>query len=276
MDDLTLGAENLAAFVATTAGRTGTVAEIRGGLAVAGPVAVANGFVDGTVPIDAGSSPADLLDDAIRFYAALGRAFVLWVPVSTPDLADEAVRRGGVSDASRAPAMSIRHRIPVPAGLDLHPVADGAEGEIFGDLAERGYGLPGLGWLMTHHDCFAAPGCTWVIASEGTQPLGVAGGFLHRARGATVGGVYYVATPEEHRGRGVAATATAWVTNHLFDEGADVVVLQASDMGFPIYQRLGFEVYDTYQRFTFPAPTDGSDEGRADDRPGAPTGPTPS
>jgi hypothetical protein len=254
MDQLALGAENLAAFVATTAGRTGRVDDVRGGLVIAGPVAVANGFVDGAVQTDASSSPRDFLDDATAFYTELGRAFVLWVPETNEALADEAARRGGIGDADRAPAMSIRAPIPFASELDVSTVADAEQGEVFGDLAERGYGIPGLGWLMTHHDCFRAPGCTWAIVSDGSGPLGVAGGFINRGSGLPVGGIYYVATPEEHRGRGVAATATTWIANRLIDEGAELVVLQASAAGFPIYLRLGFEVYDTYRRFTFPAP----------------------
>ena len=86
--------------------------------------------------------------------------------------------------------------------------------------------------------------------AEGEQPLGVACGFGT----GDVGGVYYVATPEEHRGQGAAALATTYVTNTLFDSGATSVVLQASAMGFPVYERLGFAVYDSYEQLTFPEP----------------------
>jgi predicted GNAT family acetyltransferase len=80
---------------------------------------------------------------------------------------------------------------------------------------------------------------------DGPDPVGVACGYLDDE----TGGIYYVATPPEHRGRGVAAAATAWVTNWLLARGARIVILQSSESGFGVYQRLGFDVYDTYQRF---------------------------
>ncbi len=43
---------------------------------------------------------------------------------------------------------------------------------------------------------------------------------------------------------------TSEATNQLFGLGASRVVLQASKLGFGVYERLGFSVYDHYQRFT--------------------------
>ncbi len=59
-----------------------------------------------------------------------------------------------------------------------------------------------------------------------------------------------MATPPEFRGQGFAAMVTAVATDHLFDLGAKQVVLQASALGYGVYKRLGFRVYDRYQRFT--------------------------
>ena len=85
MDDHALGSTNLAAFIAATAGRNGTVATLPGGVAVAGPVAVPNAFVDAAVSTDANCSPVEFLDDVTAFYAEQGRAFVLWAPASSHD-----------------------------------------------------------------------------------------------------------------------------------------------------------------------------------------------
>ena len=125
------------------------------------------------------------------------------------------------------------------------------EGAVFGGLAERGYALPGMGWLLEQHDSYQARDVTWVLVADEHQPLGVACGFLS----GESGGLYYVATPPEHRGRGVAATATVWLTNRLLDQGARTVVLQASAAGLPIYKRLGYQIYEEYQRFTFANPS---------------------
>jgi ribosomal protein S18 acetylase RimI-like enzyme len=145
--------------------------------------------------------------------------------------------------------MIIDHPIEHPTTLVVRAIVE-EEWAVFGDLAERGYDIAGLGWLLNHHEAYQAVGTTWVTVSEESTPLGVACAHLE----GTTGGVYYVGTPPEHRGRGVAAAATAWVTNQLFAQGASTVSLQASKQGFGIYQRLGFKVYDTYDRYTFAQP----------------------
>jgi len=58
--------------------------------------------------------------------------------------------------------------------------------------------------------------------------------------GATVG-IYNVATAPEARGRGIG-TAMTWHLLADADPGWDVAVLQASDMGRPIYERMGFSL----------------------------------
>ena len=57
-------------------------------------------------------------------------------------------------------------------------------------------------------------------------------------------------TPPEFRARGFAAAVTGHATNHLFELGAARVVLQASKLGYGVYERLGFTTYDHYDRFT--------------------------
>ena len=56
-----------------------------------------------------------------------------------------------------------------------------------------------------------------------------------------VGGVYFVGTVEAARGRGLGELVTRAVTNWAFDHGAGRVCLQASQMGEPIYGRMGYQ-----------------------------------
>jgi hypothetical protein len=37
-----------------------------------------------------------------------------------------------------------------------------------------------------------------------------------------------------------------------FESGADVVVLQATELGVPVYRRMGFVPFTDYQRFLVP------------------------
>lgn len=54
-------------------------------------------------------------------------------------------------------------------------------------------------------------------------------------------GIYGVATRANYRGMGLGAFMTAEPLRRARAEGWDTGILQASEMGFPIYRRLGFE-----------------------------------
>jgi hypothetical protein len=256
VDDFRLGAANLIAFVGASVGPAGTTVAIRGGQAVAGPMPIAHAFLNAAVATEPTADPVAFLDDAAAFFADRARGHVVWAADGQPGLVAEAARRGGVVDLEPPPAMAIHDPIPAPVGAAAElvvSVVDGGDDDArarFGELCERGYGIPGLAWLLTEQDSYRAPGTTWAVVEDGDTPVGVACGY----RDGDAGGIYYVATPPEHRGRGAAAVATTWLTNRLLADGAATVVLQASTMGRPVYGRLGFRTYDTYQRFTFPEP----------------------
>ena len=134
--------------------------------------------------------------------------------------------------------------------MDVRPVHGAADRESFVRLCEDGYGMAGLAWLLDSQGCLDAPGTTWAIAAEDGVYRSVACGFDD---GAT-GGIYYVATPPEHRGRGAASAVTGWLTNRLLDGGAAEVTLQASEAGRPVYERLGFTTPGAFRRHTFARP----------------------
>ena len=51
----------------------------------------------------------------------------------------------------------------------------------------------------------------------------------------------------EQQGQGLGEAVCRWVTNWAFDQGAAAQTLQASTMGEPIYDRMG---YETIYRYT--------------------------
>jgi N-acetylglutamate synthase len=208
-------------------------------------VPVKNGYLDGAVPTDYSVNPSDFLDDSQAFFGEHQRPFVVWTPTSQPALIDEVIARKGVIDRAGAPAMAIDHPVDVGHEFDVRVVTSGEDRATCAAVCEQGYEIPGLGWLMQHIESFDVPGATWVMLLDGDEPVGVACGF----HDGIAGGVYYVATPPAHRGRGVARAATAWVTNDLFERGARSVVLQSSAAGLGVYKRLGFATYDTYDRY---------------------------
>lgn len=65
----------------------------------------------------------------------------------------------------------------------------------------------------------------------------------------TTAGIYYVATVESARGRGFGAAITARATADAAALGCRTISLQASPMGLPIYERLGFRRVAYYRTY---------------------------
>lgn len=63
-------------------------------------------------------------------------------------------------------------------------------------------------------------------------------------------GIYYVATLESERSKGLGKAITKASTNAGFDGGKDIVILQASELGEYVYEKLNYQksgVYRTYK-----------------------------
>jgi len=150
------------------------------------------------------------------------------------------------------PAMVVDARLPdepPPPGARLHRVATEADrlGWVNGNV--RGFAedereatalrsaFQVLGSL--HGDDVTA----WWADVDG-RPAASAAAWLDRASGMAVVG--WVGTDVEHRRRGLGRFVTLAAVNAAFDLGATAVGLQASPMGLPVYERLGFGTIGGY------------------------------
>jgi N-acetylglutamate synthase len=71
---------------------------------------------------------------------------------------------------------------------------------------------------------------------------------MHLRVGDAVG-IFNVATPEEHRGRGFGAAITSEAVSDGFESGASFAFLQSSAIGESVYRRLGFREVEEYTIF---------------------------
>jgi GNAT superfamily N-acetyltransferase len=81
-----------------------------------------------------------------------------------------------------------------------------------------------------------------VVAQSATVPVATA--MIFESDG--VASVQWVGTIPAARGTGLGALVTTAVTNQAFDRGATSCTLQASPMGAPVYERLGYETLYHY------------------------------
>ena len=112
-------------------------------------------------------------------------------------------------------------------------------------LLEHGFGLP----PEVAREAFplrmlTSPEITsWIAAT--TEDVSTSMGYLHGG----LCGVFSVATPEQHRGRGYGAAVTAQTVREGLAAGATAAYLQASPLGHPVYERLGFVTVERWRQW---------------------------
>jgi GNAT superfamily N-acetyltransferase len=86
---------------------------------------------------------------------------------------------------------------------------------------------------------------TWLAATGDDGDVSTGLGFVHDGWC----GIFNVATPEEHRGRGFGSAMTAHAVEAARAAGARGAYLQSSPMGMPVYQRLGFVTVELWRQW---------------------------
>ena len=91
--------------------------------------------------------------------------------------------------------------------------------------------------LLFHDETIIAPHVAAFVAYMGAEPVACAMTLVsHR-----VAGVFYVATVEHARRRGLGDALTRMAARTGFEMGAGAAWLRASEMGAGLYRRIGFE-----------------------------------
>lgn len=234
----------------------GAVSARRAGtLLVASRTDFAGAFHNTALRVNPDTAPSRVLDEALAFGAAHDRPIVLWVATHRDqDLAKEALA-SGFERRSTAPGMALRTPPPapaVPADVELVPVTDRAGSEAFAAVHRDVFVNAGRPAGAVDHfaspDALLAPNVAAVVARVNDTPASCAM-VIHSGRTT---GIYWVATSPTARNRGLGTLVTAAVARLAFQYGAEAVVLQATELGAPVYRRMGFTPFTTYERFLLP------------------------
>lgn len=171
------------------------------------------------------------------------------------DFADRCARRlldAGYGQAAPLPAMVLRAIPPAPAvppELEIRPVRSPAEAEQFRGVAERGFGMPaGMGAIAISDAVVAHPDTELYLGCVDGAP--VATTLLQMSN--RVAGIYFVACEAGHRRRGYGEAITWAGVSGGAARGASIASLQASELGAPVYARMGFELLAHYHGFVSP------------------------
>jgi GNAT superfamily N-acetyltransferase len=160
-------------------------------------------------------------------------AWTVWVPDRDRETAGLLGERGHALDASpRAMALDLedlRGDAHQPAGVEPRP-ADAATCAALNDRAYD-YGPDGFRGALTGETVIR-----WHGAFEREEAIGCVGTIAVGDDCLVTG----VATPPEHRGRGIASWLLRWALGAAREDGMRTASLQATKAGAPLYERMGF------------------------------------
>ena len=162
-----------------------------------------------------------------------------------PGLETEA-HRLGLTAVERMPAMVMGRdelRDRGTRGLEIVRVRDVVDLDRTLTVVAAGFEAPTEVLQAVYQPAVAeVAGVSIYLATVDGEPVSTAISWLGD-RGV---GIFNVATPPSLRGRGYGAAVTAAAIEEGFAAGAELAWLQASQLGEPVYRRMGFRQVDTH------------------------------
>jgi ribosomal protein S18 acetylase RimI-like enzyme len=155
---------------------------------------------------------------------------------------------------THTPGMAIDLATLPPPHLDdltIQPVEDSPTLAKWASTFIQGYGIPEsmtAPFLALVESMGTDLPFRYYLGSLGGKPVATSTLFL----GAGGAGIYNVATLPEARGRGIGATMTLIPLYEARDIGYRAGVLQSSDIGYRVYERLGFQRLCQIDHFYWP------------------------
>lgn len=147
------------------------------------------------------------------------------------------------------PGMALQSLDDVPAsddGIDVELVTDAEGLRTFVAVASAAFGMSVAVVREAYPETLLTDAeMQLLLGREDGEP--VATGNLFRQ--GDVAGVYVVGVPEEFRHRGIGEGMTWAVLRAGREAGAEIGVLQASSMGYSVYERMGFDPVVAYHQF---------------------------
>ena len=207
-------------------------------------------YCNQAVVASATKDPAEALAAAIAYFDALHLPFMVQVPHGSP--VNTVVGAAGLIDSGEVPFMlldpideSLWRTAPPELEISLAVASDMNDIET---LLHVTFGMPldsvrafALGRFIGHEDVLMFVGrIDGTIVTTATSILS-----------GDTAGVFQVATLEQHRGKGLGNVLTGHAIKGAMERGARISYLQASALGFPVYERMGFKtalMHTMYER----------------------------
>jgi GNAT superfamily N-acetyltransferase len=208
---------------------------------------------------DASAGTDEFVARAKSFFGARGRGFSIWIRGDQPEDLDlaAAASEAGLQLVYEMPEMVLGSPVEepdLPAGTELRQLSEPGQADDYWKVAASAYASigfpPEVFGSYTNNTSLLAENVVAFIAYLDGEPVSIAMTIVSHG----VAGIYWVGSLEQARGKGLGRAVTAAATNAGFELGAEIASLQASTMGKPIYEAMGYETIFDYRLFMSPAP----------------------
>ncbi len=181
------------------------------------------------------------IDAIAETYAEAGiDAWTVWVPAADTAVADALEAAGHRLDATpRAMAMPLGGLRPPEPDPDLE-IREEADYELVSSLNEVAYGFAPGEFPVMRGDLSAL---RTYLGSVGGETVACAGAFTRESDCEIV----FVAVLPEGRGRGISSRLMARALTEAAEQGLETTTLQATELGYPVYVKLGYADYGELQ-----------------------------
>lgn len=208
------------------------------------------------VIVESGGASEAAIADAVGVARSRDAGFVVNLRVGDDDRWLSLMGRLGLEPLSPEPWMPgmalhpvIASTVPVGAGHEIRRVVDASGLEDHVVTAAAGFEMPeSILRGVVGPAIVSDPRATFYVGYADGVPVTTGMGFR---TGRTIG-IYNVSTIASHRRRGYGAAMTARIADDGLASGCDVAILQASDMGYPVYERLGYRTVVRYMGYVEP------------------------
>lgn len=200
--------------------------------------------------VDDELDPEELLGRARGFFGTRRRGFAVWARAGTEEDRDliAALERAGLRKVFAMPEMvldRVPQPCPPPEGVELRGVSSPQEAADYWDVAADAYATNGFPEeVLAFYDRSEglwADGVAAFLAEVDGRPASIAMTIVNHG----VAGIYWVGTRPEARGHGLGRVLTTAAVEAGLELGGELLSLQASPLGRPIYEQMGFEtIYD--------------------------------
>ncbi|MCH8814539.1 MAG: GNAT family N-acetyltransferase [Chloroflexi bacterium] len=194
-------------------------------------------------------SPMKTIETVLRFFDDHQQPFIMRVREGLDPTAEEVAEILGIRYSDTIPGMALSPLTPPDEtlpGLEIRTVADQATLNDHMTISAESFSIdPDQLAIVTPLKLTRQPGWFIYVGYIDHEPV-TSSSLL--VSGDTAG-VYWVGTIATHRRRGLGEAMTWHALREGAKRGASVGVLQASRVGKPIYERMGFHVVSPYRTF---------------------------